>query len=88
MVKRCAEELPSSHGPPSAQKPRIAPNSGLVEKVWSLAVLCGRQDGAAAGHFILQGVTLPIWEPADVLKYMTPSRMQGAISDMEKHLRT
>ena len=53
----------------------------------SLAVLCGRQDGAAAGHFILQGVTLPIWEPADVLKYMTPSRMQGAISDMEKHLR-
>jgi hypothetical protein len=59
-----------------------------AQRVFSLTTQCGAKDKARAGHFILCGVTLPIWSPAEVVKYMTTAQMQAVIEDMERYLGT
>ena len=80
MIKRAAEKLPESHGLPAAQKPRLAPSSNLAQQVIHLSARCGAQDKVKQGYFVLVGLTVPIWSPAKVDKYMTTAEMLEASS--------
>jgi hypothetical protein len=87
MAKRCAENLPASHAPPSAQKPRLALGLSVAQTVHDLTALCGRKDGVEEGHFLLRGLVVPIWAPDRIVSCMTTTQMHGVIQDMQQYLQ-